>query len=241
MFKIKLKDFEGPFDLLLYFIKRDELDIYDIPIAPIAAEFLAYVKMMQIMDVEPASEFLVMASTLLQIKAEMLLRQDDEDSETGDENDPRLPLVEQLLEYKKFKEASKHLSRASEENKYRFYRQQYDTEIAEYEKNATYKNATLFNLLEALDKVLKRHSGVAESFHQVNLFPISIDEKRNDIWTFLQRKSRMYFLRYIENFTKMEIVVTFLAILEMARENQISLLQDDEEADIVVTVGMSLN
>ncbi len=149
MFKIKLKDFEGPFDLLLYFIKRDELDIYDIPIAPIAEEFLAYIRMMQIMDIELASEFLVMASTLLQIKAEMLLRQDEnEDGEVPDENDPRLPLVEQLLEYKKFKEASKHLSRQAEDNKYRFYRKLYDSEIAEYEKNAIIKMLLSFRSLQ---------------------------------------------------------------------------------------------
>lgn len=242
MFKIKLKDFEGPFDLLLYFIKRDELDIYDIPIAPIAEEFLAYIRMMQIMDIELASEFLVMASTLLQIKAEMLLRQDEnEDGEISEENDPRLPLVEQLLEYKKFKEASRHLSRQAEENKFRFYRHLYDTEIAEFEKNADYKNATLFSLLSALEKVMKRHKGAVESFHQVNLYPISVEDKKGDIWNFLQRKSRMHFLKYIENFSKMEIVVSFLAILEMARANQITIYQEDELTDIVVTIGISLN
>jgi segregation and condensation protein A len=242
MFKIKLKDFEGPFDLLLYFIKRDELDIYDIPIAPIAEEFLAYIRMMQIMDIELASEFLVMASTLLQIKAEMLLRQDEnEDGDVPDENDPRLPLVEKLLEYKKFKEASKHLSRQAEDNKYRFYRKLYDSEIAEYEKNADYKNATVFSLLTALEKVMKRHRPTEENFHHVNLYPISVDDKKGDIWNFLQRKSRMHFLKYIENFGKMEIVVSFLAILEMARANQITLFQDDELADIIVTIGISLN
>lgn len=242
MFKIKLKEFEGPFDLLLYFIKRDELDIYDIPIAPIAEEFLAYIKMMQILDIEMASDFLVMASTLLQIKAEMLLRQDEgEDGEISEENDPRLPLVEQLLEYKKFKEASRHLSRQAEENKYRFYRQLYDSEIAEYEKNAGYKNATLFSLLAALEKVMQRHKVTEETIHHVNLYPISVDDKKNDIWNFLQKKTRMYFLKYIENFSKMEIVVTFLAILEMARANQISLFQDDELSDIIVTNAISLN
>ena len=103
MFKIKLKDFEGPFDLLLYFIKRDELDIYNIPIAQIANEFLEYVKIMQILDIEIASEFIVMASTLLQIKAQMLLRQDENsDEQAMDENVPRKPLVEQLIEYKKY-------------------------------------------------------------------------------------------------------------------------------------------
>jgi segregation and condensation protein A len=242
MFKIKLKDFEGPFDLLLYFIKRDELDIYDIPIAPIAEEFLAYIKMMQILDIELASDFLVMASTLLQIKAEMLLRQDEgEDGEIPDDNDPRLPLVEQLLEYKKFKEASRHLSRQAEENKYRFYRQLYDSEIAEYEKNAGYKNATVFSLLAALEKIMKRKVNSEEHFHDVQLYPISVEDKKGEILNLLQKKSRFYFLKYIENFNKMEIVVSFLAILEMARSNQISIFQDDELSDIVVTPGISLN
>jgi segregation and condensation protein A len=152
-----------------------------------------------------------------------------------------LPLVEQLLEYKKFKEASRHLSRQAEENKYRFYRRLYDSEIAEYEKNANYKNATLFSLLNALEKIMKRKAGTEEHFHEVLLYPISVEDKKGDIWNYLLKKSRMYFLKYIENFSKMEIVVTFLAILEMARANQITLFQDEELSDIIVTPGISLN
>ncbi len=88
---------------------------------------------------------------------------------------------------------------------------------------------------------MKRHRPTEENFHHVNLYPISVDDKKGDIWNFLQRKSRMHFLKYIENFGKMEIVVSFLAILEMARANQITLFQDDELADIIVTIGISLN
>ena len=121
MFKIKLKDFEGPFDLLLYFIKRDEIDIYDIPIAKISEEFLNYLHLLEIMDIEIASDFILMAATLLQIKADMLLQINKSEKETlGEENDPRTPLVKQLIEYQKYKEAANHLSERYDENQYYF-------------------------------------------------------------------------------------------------------------------------
>ncbi|MGB9702736.1 MAG: segregation and condensation protein A [Candidatus Kapaibacteriota bacterium] len=242
MFKIKLKDFEGPFDLLLYFIKRDELDIYNIPIAQIANEFLEYVKIMQILDIEIASEFIVMASTLLQIKAQMLLKQDENsDEQSMDENDPRKPLVEQLIEYKKYKEAAKALSEFAETNKYHYYRQLYDAELSNFNKSNDFKNANVFNLLNALQIVLKRRAINDVYTHQVQLFPISIEEKKEEILTLLKRKSRLHFLKYIEDYTKIEIIVSFLAILEMSRTNIIQLFQEEEFSDIVITMNINLN
>jgi segregation and condensation protein A len=242
MFKLKLKDFEGPFDLLLYFIKRDELDIYDIPISKITEEFLDYIKLLNQLDLEVASEFILMAATLLQIKAEMLLRTDDESDELLDGmEDPRLPLVEQLIEYKKFKEASLDLMHKSQENKNHFYRKNYDAEIQNFEQNADYKNSSLFSLINAINTILKRRNVAEEKFHQVTLFPISIEDKKKEIIEFLNRKTRLSFINFISNYSKIEIIVTFLAILELGRNNQISLFQENQLDDIIISLKLNLN
>ncbi len=242
MFKLKLKDFEGPFDLLLYFIKRDELDIYDIPISKITEEFLDYIKLLNQLDLEVASEFILMAATLLQIKAEMLLRTDDENDELLEGmEDPRLPLVEQLIEYKKFKEASLDLMRKAEDNKNHFYRKNYDAEIQNFEQNADYKNSSIFALINAINTILKRKNIVDEKFHQVNLFPISVDDKKKDILNKLNTKSRISFIKYVNEFSRIEIIVTFLAILELARNNQISLFQENQSDDIIISLKLNLN
>src|SRR5210317_1688674 len=108
MYNINLNNFEGPLDLLLFFIKRDELDIYDIPIATITAEFMVYLNLLEKLDLEVAGDFILMASTLMQIKAKMLLPK--EKDEKGEEIDPRMDLVNALLEYKRYKEMSEELS-----------------------------------------------------------------------------------------------------------------------------------
>jgi len=243
MFKIKLKDFEGPFDLLLYFIKRDEIDIYDIPIAKITEEFLNYLHLLEIMDIEVASDFIVMAATLLQIKADMLLQINKSEKETlSDENDPRTPLVKQLIEYQKYKEAAKHLSERYDENQYYFYRKNFQSEINQSNEIGThYKNASIFNLVEALSKVIKRGNADNQTFHQVNLFPITIEEKKNEILQILHLKSRIYFSKLIDNYSRFEIVVSFLALLELARTNEISLLQNSNFGEIVITLKLNLN
>jgi segregation and condensation protein A len=243
MFKIKLKDFEGPFDLLLYFIKRDEIDIYDIPIAKISEEFLNYLHLLEIMDIEIASDFILMAATLLQIKADMLLQINKSEKETlGEENDPRTPLVKQLIEYQKYKEAANHLSERYDENQYYFYRKNYQSEINQSNEIGThYKNASIFNLVDALSKVLKRNNTDNQTFHQVNLFPITIEEKKNEILQILHLKSRIYFTKLIDNYSRLEIVVTFLALLELTRTNDISLFQNDNFGEIVITLKLNLN
>lgn len=242
MFKIKLQDFEGPFDLLLYFIKRDEIDIYNIPIAKISQEFLEYINLMQMLDIEIASEFILMAATLLQIKAEMLLRQHEEtDEEIPLEDDPRLPLVEQLIEYKKFKEASKFLSQQAEEFQNHLYRRVFDADTKSNENEVNYKNASLFSLMNALNNIIKRRNSEISRYHQVNLFPVSVDDKKKEIMSLVRRKSRFSFLNYIRTQTRIEIVVSFLAILELARANEITILQQNYLEDIVIMSNINLN
>ena len=133
-FEIKLPQFEGPFDLLLFFIERDELDIHDIPIAKITNDFLTYMHDMQPMDIELASEFILVASTLMRIKAKLLLPRYEKDEE-GNEIDPRHDLVRQLLDYKQFKAASEELRALEDERMMRFHRGNLEQELAKY--NAT--------------------------------------------------------------------------------------------------------
>lgn len=242
MFKIKIQDFEGPFDLLLYFIKRDEIDIYNIPIAKISQEFLEYINLMQMLDIEVASEFILMAATLLQIKADMLLHYNEKAEEEIElEEDPRLPLVEQLIEYKKFKESSKFLARQAEEFQNHLFRQVFDADAKSNENEVNYRNASLFSLMNALNNIIKRRNSELIRFHQVNLFPVTVDEKKKEILSLIHRKSRISFLNYIRTFTRIEVIVSFLAILELARTNEITITQQNFFDDIIIMSNLNLN
>lgn len=151
MYKIKLPNFEGPFDLLLYFIKRDELNIYDIPISKVTSEFLDYIRIMKYFDLELAGEFILMASTLMYIKAQLLLPK-PKSSEDSAVEDPRTSLVQKLLEYKQMKDAAQQLHSMSEDNKYTLYRRLFDFDREVLEASAEFKNANLFELMKALQK-----------------------------------------------------------------------------------------
>ena len=145
MYSIKLDNFEGPLDLLMFFIKRDELDIYDIPIASITQEFLEYVRIMELLDLELAGEFVVMAATLLGIKAQMLLPRETAVGPDGVEvelEDPRSELVQKLLEYKRYKEVADQLSTQADEQRYVLYRQVFEAEEIHAAEHVGYRNAT---------------------------------------------------------------------------------------------------
>src|SRR5580658_3038801 len=157
-YEIKLPQFEGPFDLLLFFIERDELDIYDIPISKITDDFLAYLNATEIMNIELASEFILVAATLMRIKAKMLLPRKEVDPVTGEEIDPRDELVKRLIEYKKFKEATE-LLRKMEEDRQNITKRgnalNENREIAAlFETEFEMQSLTMFRLLKAFQNVL---------------------------------------------------------------------------------------
>ena len=236
MYNVKLSNFEGPLDLLLFFIRRDELDVYDIPIASITEEFLGYVRIMEMLDLELAGEFVVMASMLVQIKAQMLLPR-EEKSDRGedgiDEDDPRAELVKRLLEYKRFKEASEHLATQEDEQRYVMYRKVFEAEAIHAEEDGSYKNATLFDLLKALKKAIERAPDEPDP-HVVTKFPVSVDEKSEEIMHTLKSRPSVRFFELINGLTKVHIVVTFLALLELAKNHMIRIQQDETFEDIVV-------
>lgn len=233
MYKIQLPDFEGPFDLLLYFIKRDEINIYDIPISRITEEFLNYVKVMHYFDLELAGEFIFMASTLMYIKTQMLLPHANEDG-SADIEDPRTALVQKILEYKQYKEASYELAEMKERNKYSFYRDMFEVEYRQVEGDNIYKNATLFDLMKAFGAAIER-SKSQEINHVVEVFKVTIEDKMEMINQYLSSKPRLSFLSIVKGQNRQHIIVTFLAILELMKLQIIYLIQEDNFDDIMIT------
>jgi len=239
MYKIKLPNFEGPFDLLLYFIKRDEINIYDIPISKITQEFLEYIKIMKYFDLELAGEFILMAATLMYIKSQMLLPINKDENEEAVE-DPRNNLVQKLIEYKKFKDAAIELKERLEPNRYIFYRSYFESDKLIKDSVSNFKNATLFDLINAFKKALNRKFQ-NEVSHEVEIVNISVDEKSIEIVKLLKHKKRIKFSELIINLPKYYIVVTFLAILELIKLKTIYVFQENDFDDIIIVEPSSLN
>ena len=235
MYRVELNNFEGPLDLLLFFIKRDELDIYDIPISYITEQFLEFVQLMEELDLDVASEFVLMASMLMSIKAKMMLPREDTDEEELDETDPRYELVQRLLEYKRYKEMAEKMADIDEETRKRYTRGYLDEDTVE--KQATgeaLKDVTLFDLIAAFRKVLtdiERNNIV----HHVEKVETTIEERSEFVLNSLQQKGRQSF-RELCSAVKHRIimVVTFLAVLEMIKEQQINLFIEEDPTDFYV-------
>jgi segregation and condensation protein A len=226
----KLPRFEGPLDLLLHLIKRDEMDIYNIPIADITHQYLQYIEMMRMLDLDVAGEFLVMAATLMRIKAKMLLplpKSDDDE----DEGDPREELVQRLLEYRLYKEASGTLK---EQEALR--RSIYERGMVPTEDDAgplPLAPATLFDLLEALNRVLARRP--ERVVYEVRTEIWDIEEKMSLIARTVAEDGQLLFSTLMgEAHARMEIVVSFMALLELVKLGQIIIVQETNFADILI-------
>ena len=220
MYKIKLDQFEGPLDLLLFFIKRDELEIYDIPISTITKEFLEYVNLIKIIDLELAGDFILMASTLMQIKARMLLPR--EIDEQGAEIDPRAELIQALLEYKKYKEMSEELSFLESDQRKRKYRGNFEADSSEvpYEYEILLKNVSVYDLAKAFKKAIDVIKD--KPVHEIRKSNISIDEQIDYIFSVFDLTTEVHFLKLVENMNeKIRIVITFIALLELVKMNRI--------------------
>ncbi|MCW8809860.1 MAG: segregation/condensation protein A [Ignavibacteriaceae bacterium] len=216
MYKVKLNQFEGPLDLLLFFIKRDELNIYDIPIAKLTKEFLEYVNLIKILDLEVAGDFILMASTLMHIKVRMLLPR--EIDEKGDEIDPRAELVRALLEYKRYKEMSEELSYFESSQRRKRFRGNFSEDLKEipHEYNILLKNVSIYDLAKAFRFAIEQIKN--EPVHQVKKLNVSIEEQMEFIENKLEEYPELHFLQLIENLKeKIRIIVTFVALLEMIK------------------------
>ena len=228
MYRIHIEDFEGPLDLLLYFIRRDELDVFDIPIARIADEYLAYVRVLERIDLDSVGDFLYMAAVLINIKARMLLPQQDVDEE-GEPIDPRRELVERLLEYMRYKEASGHLEGLYEDRSARFTRGHASSERKEWEARADVSyDATVFDLISALRRILTE--APEEPTHEVEREEYSIEEQQAFIMEVLAKMDKLSFASTMKGRSKAFIITTFLGILELARQQRVVVYVPDGEA-----------
>jgi len=231
MYKVKLPVFEGPFDLLLYLIKKNEIDIYDIPISTITEEYLQYMNLMQILDLEVAGEFIEMVATLILIKTRMLLPE-KETGDVEDVEDPRHKLTMQLLEYKRFKEASGEFYDIETERRKYFSRKvpkkQKKKVVIEEEFEI---EATLFDLLTAFKRALDNMPKI--TVHQVRQIKISIEDQVRVIVADMEKGKPVSFLKLVKHMPeKIYVVVTFMAILDLMKVGMITCKQSGTFEDI---------
>ena len=214
-YKVKLEVFEGPLDLLLYLIKKEELNITDIPIAKITDQYLEYLELMQLLDLDIAGEFLVMAATLMHIKSQMLLPSGQANQEEAEE-DPRAELVRRLLEYKKFKEAASQLAQMESQQKRLFSRVGALQPEGSAISKETLVEASLFDLITAFTKVLKDIP--KNVFLEVVKDEFTVSQKMHDILHMMVEKQSIFFLDLFKAAKyKTEMITIFLALLELIR------------------------
>ncbi len=230
-YEIKIENiFEGPMDLLVHLIKKNEVDIYDIPIALITEQFLAYLEWMQSLSIEVAGDFLVMAATLVQIKSRMLLPNPAADDTTDDEDDPRMAITGPLLEYLKMKSIAEQLGRRPILNADIFTRPG-DQNLFLMDHGDTVVRADLFELIQAFQRLIDRSSG--HNGIQITPERVSIKERMTEIIAVIEKKGSMAFRELLGGRPeKIDIVVTFMAMLEMVRLNLIHVVQSDNIGEL---------
>ena len=222
-YNIKLPQFEGPFDLLLFFIERDELDIYNIPITGITNEFLAYIKKLEELNIELASEFILFVSTLMRIKARMLLPRREKDAQ-GNEVDPRKELVDKILEYKRFKEASELMTQLETERLMQQKRGNISTEMHNlsdtYSGGTEIQTVTMYKLLQAYEKAIKRfQERMNKPQHVVVKYNYSLEGQRTFLVAHLNEKKRIPFETLFDTCeNRLHAIFTFLAMLELIQQ-----------------------
>lgn len=246
-YKIKIAQFEGPFDLLLFFIERDELDINDIPIAKITNDFLAYIKDLEELDIDVASEFIVVAATLMRIKARMLLPRKEID-EFGNEIDPREELVQKLLEYKAYKEVQdqfREMEEAQSKKVGRGYSGQELSQIGEFAlEDAELESLTLFKLMKAFQTVLERFEDEKhrKAIHKIIRFNYEVPDERKSLRALLIINSKCSFdtvFQACEN--RIHAIVRFLAILEMLNQQRLKIVQGEGANNFWIQAGQNLD
>ncbi|MFA6320453.1 MAG: segregation/condensation protein A [Candidatus Omnitrophota bacterium] len=233
-YKVKLDVFEGPLDLLLYLIQKEEVDIYDIPIAKITDQYLEYLELMKLLDLGIAGEFLVMAATLMHIKSKMLLPPEPVEGEEKVEEDPRAELVKRLLEYKKFKEAASELSHMESQHKHFFARVGPGIDVEDLPKEEAFFEASLFDLITAFTKVLKDIP--KEVFYKVVKDEFTVSEKIHDVLHMVVDQKKVLFTDLFRAArTKFEIITIFLALLELIKIKELIVIQAEPFGEIEIT------
>lgn len=225
-YEVKLEEFEGPLDLLLHFVKESKVDILDIKIEDIANQYLAYIKQLEALNLNIASEYLVLASELIEIKSRLLLPVKQEDI-ADEEDDPKEVLINRLIEYQRYKDMTKNFKELEE------IRQEIHTKspekITEYVDQETVitSDITLDDLVNAFGRFLKRQQDNLPIPTKVTNKEITVANRRIEINQVLKEKGRVNFFELFNILTREYIVVTFLAILEMAKEKELKIEQED--------------
>ncbi|MHC4998373.1 MAG: segregation and condensation protein A, partial [Planctomycetota bacterium] len=233
-YKVQLDSFAGPLDLLLYLVRKEEVDIYDIPVSHVTEQYIQYIEMLKMLDIDLAGEFLVMAATLMEIKSVMLLpRPEMEESAEGDIQDPRAELVRQLLEYKKFKDAANLLQDAAEERKLRFARP--DTILEKVkpteEPELDLDQVSIWTLLDAFDSILKA-TGQYQSYEHIT-DDTPIDLYQIELLHRLQTEGPMSLQKAFEGRgNRLAMIGLFLAMLELMRNHLVWVEQPDATGPI---------
>jgi segregation and condensation protein A len=224
---VKLPVFEGPLDLLLYLIKKDELDIYDIPIEHITSQYLEYLRIIKMLDLEVAGDYLVVAATLLYIKSRVILPHDQRPPEDeAEEDDPRWELVRQLVEYKKYKDAAFELQQCLIRQEGMHNRGSQDKPEMDMDGSLPFEKVGLFDLLSVFQKILDR-ANKEEDLRDIFEDKFTVSDKIQYILGTMTSRSRVVFEElFTDGATRTEVVVTFLAVLELIRLKQIGVTQD---------------
>ncbi len=225
--RLKLGEFAGPLDLLLYLIRQEKANIFDIPIAKITDEYLRYIKLMEKLDIAVAGDFLVMAATLIEIKSKMLLPREIV-AEGEEEEDPRQELVDRLLEYEKFKSASQMLYERSTVEQAVFRRGQIESD-----ENNSEINASVFDLLTVFQKIVERHR--EEIKLEIEREEITLAEMLRNLKKRIFENKELSLLKFFEEMrTRRELVTAFVAVLEIVRTESVKLIQKATFGDIIL-------
>ncbi|RKD27686.1 condensin subunit ScpA [Caminicella sporogenes DSM 14501] len=242
-YNVKLKTFEGPFDLLFHLIEKSEIDIYNIPISDITNQYLSYINKMKSLDMEVASEFLVMAATLLEIKSKMLLPNAEEEQLEFDVKgvDPRKDLVIKLIEYKKFKNIAEYFKSREEVYGKVFFKNQDDLESYINKDKIKLVNMSMEEklLVNAIKKVLSKTNKIDKNrrqfFKELKREIYTVEDKINLFQKKLEKvESIKFYELFDKNTSRLEIIVTFLALLELLKLKKISVKQDKLFDEIII-------
>jgi len=235
-FNFMINDFEGPLDLLLHLIKENKMNIMDIEIDKITDQYVKFLEEQERLNLEVASEYLVLASELIEIKSRLLLPRQELNEDSEEEIDPRDELINRLLEYQAYKDITKVLQEKEE------LRSEIYTKAPENVKNyidevsEIHADVSLDDLVEALKKYLVRNEEKKPLNTKVTVNEISVSSRRHDIKKILKEKKKINFFELFPIVSKEYVVATFLAILEMAKDNELKISQDDTFSDITVEV-----
>ena len=238
-YQIKLDQFEGPFDLLLFFIERDELDIYNIPITKIINDFLDFIHQGEKLNIELSSEFILFVSTLMRIKARLLLPRKEIDPQ-GNEIDPRQELIDKILEYKRFKEAAVEMAEMEAVRMLMVKRGNLNREISQIGEDASegteIQNITLFKLMKAFEKVMLRvQERQNKPVHTVVRYNYTMEGSRDHMLSFLQKEKTVSFERVFEECQdKIHAIFLFLSILELTQQKYMKLMIGEGRNNFIV-------